>query len=277
MEQEVGIAFLARLAQEARRHDLVGVDVAPGRAGSPATRGGELVHRGLRQAGQVAWRDRRGGRGARSRPPSPGSPGGCGARALAAVEVAVRGRGAALPRRDEVAVHGDAHRAARLAPLEARRRGRCGRGLRPRPRASPASSRATTIAGTDAAAGRAITAAASRRSSMRAVGARADEHAVDRHVASAACPARGPCSAALRPCARARSASRSAPGSGTRRRPAPRPRGSLPQVTIGASASHRATTSRSKTASASRRQRLPVRERRVPAPRPAARSGRPAR
>src|SRR3712207_8758168 len=39
-------------------------------------------------------------------------------RALAPLEVAVRGAGATPPRRDPVPVHADAHRAARLAPLE---------------------------------------------------------------------------------------------------------------------------------------------------------------
>src|SRR5947209_1376082 len=38
--------------------------------------------------------------------------------ALTADEIAVRGRGAALARGDEIAVHADAHRAARLAPFE---------------------------------------------------------------------------------------------------------------------------------------------------------------
>src|SRR5215212_7661977 len=40
--------------------------------------------------------------------------------ALAALEVAVRGRGAALPRREDVGVHAEAHRAAGAAPVEAR-------------------------------------------------------------------------------------------------------------------------------------------------------------
>src|SRR5215203_5613525 len=40
--------------------------------------------------------------------------------ALAALEVAVRGRGAALLRGEAVGVHGEAHRAAGLAPVEAR-------------------------------------------------------------------------------------------------------------------------------------------------------------
>ena len=45
---------------------------------------------------------------------------GAAAAPLAALEVAVRGRGAALAGLQYVAVHGDAHRAARLAPFEAR-------------------------------------------------------------------------------------------------------------------------------------------------------------
>src|SRR3954470_7479048 len=40
---------------------------------------------------------------------------------LPALEVAVRGGGAALARRQDVGVHPEAHRAARAAPLEARR------------------------------------------------------------------------------------------------------------------------------------------------------------
>src|SRR6476620_649021 len=39
--------------------------------------------------------------------------------ALPALEVAVGGRGAALARRQLVGIHGEAHRAARLAPVEA--------------------------------------------------------------------------------------------------------------------------------------------------------------
>src|SRR5665213_1979206 len=39
--------------------------------------------------------------------------------ALPAFEVAVRGRGATLARLELVRVHGEAHRAARLAPVEA--------------------------------------------------------------------------------------------------------------------------------------------------------------
>src|SRR4051794_3472048 len=41
------------------------------------------------------------------------------AAALAAFEVAVRGRGAPLARLEDVGVHAQAHRATRLAPLEA--------------------------------------------------------------------------------------------------------------------------------------------------------------
>src|SRR5258708_11159775 len=44
---------------------------------------------------------------------------GARALALAALEIAVRGRGAALARGDPVARHADAHRAAGFAPLEA--------------------------------------------------------------------------------------------------------------------------------------------------------------
>src|SRR4051812_9271078 len=40
-------------------------------------------------------------------------------RTLAADEIAVRGRGAALARRDEVAIHADARRATGMAPFEA--------------------------------------------------------------------------------------------------------------------------------------------------------------
>src|SRR6202008_4115139 len=40
--------------------------------------------------------------------------------ALTALEVAIRGRSAALARLELVRVHGEAHRAARLAPVEAR-------------------------------------------------------------------------------------------------------------------------------------------------------------
>src|SRR5579875_500535 len=40
--------------------------------------------------------------------------------ALASDEIPVGGRGAALARLDEIAVHGDAHRAARLPPFQAR-------------------------------------------------------------------------------------------------------------------------------------------------------------
>jgi hypothetical protein len=39
---------------------------------------------------------------------------------LAAAEIAVRGRGATLARRDEIAIHADAHRATGLAPFESR-------------------------------------------------------------------------------------------------------------------------------------------------------------
>src|SRR5436305_2094751 len=43
---------------------------------------------------------------------------GAALKSLAALEIAVRGRGAALFRRQLVGVHGEAHRAARLAPFK---------------------------------------------------------------------------------------------------------------------------------------------------------------
>src|ERR1700689_4140100 len=45
---------------------------------------------------------------------------GAAAAALAALEIGVGGRGAALARLELVGVHGEAHRAAGLAPFEAR-------------------------------------------------------------------------------------------------------------------------------------------------------------
>ena len=90
------------------------------------------------------------------------------ARALAALEVAVRGRGAALARLEDVRVHAQAHRAAGAAPLEAGSS---------KTRSSPSSSAwrftcaepGTTIACTDGWTCRPRRrAAAARRSSIRA-------------------------------------------------------------------------------------------------------------
>ena len=90
------------------------------------------------------------------------------AAALAALEVAVRGRGAALARREDVGVHPEAHRAAREAPLEARVEEDAGRGLPPPPAGAPAAEPGTTSAVTRGSTFRpATTAAAARRSSMR--------------------------------------------------------------------------------------------------------------
>src|SRR6266545_4291874 len=57
--------------------------------------------------------DRRGRRHLRADEMSAAAP------SLTTLEVPVRGRGAALPRLEDVRVHAEAHRAARLAPLEA--------------------------------------------------------------------------------------------------------------------------------------------------------------
>ena len=53
------------------------------------------------------------------RPPFAATPDGCGRPALAPLEIAVRGRGAALARAELIRVHAEAHRAAGLAPFEA--------------------------------------------------------------------------------------------------------------------------------------------------------------
>ena len=147
---------------------------------------------------------------------------------------------------EDVGVHAEAHRAARVAPLEA------GVGEdRSRPSAS-ASALTRIEPGHDhrahAARRRACRArpsAAARRSAQPAVRARADEDAVDRDVpASARCRPSGPCSRAR--AARPRRAARGrAPVIG-----AIWP-GFVPQVTCGASAETSTTTSRSNVAPAS--------------------------
>src|SRR4051812_27634828 len=67
----------------------------------------------LANVGKVAL-DRRGGDHLRAHQMS------AAAGALAALEVAVRRRGGALSRTQLVGIHGEAHRASRLAPLESR-------------------------------------------------------------------------------------------------------------------------------------------------------------
>src|SRR5438132_13967909 len=63
---------------------------------------------------------RRAGPRPRRPPPWAGSSSGCDRRALAPFEIAVGGRGAALPRLESIRVHPQAHRAPGVAPLESR-------------------------------------------------------------------------------------------------------------------------------------------------------------
>ena len=122
------------------RDDLVGVDVALAQRDADAGVGGELFHgdpsavrsdwsrlveRSTRvggvdcvterpgPTGEQRAADRRGRRDERRHQV------GAAALALPALEVAVGGRGAALPRRELVRVHAQAHRAAGEAPLGA--------------------------------------------------------------------------------------------------------------------------------------------------------------
>src|SRR4051812_4341350 len=80
---------------------------------APADRGQGLDARQRPRVGDLAA-DRRRGRGERRREERPA------ALALAALEVPIRGADRVLTGRELVAVHRDAHRAARLAPLGAR-------------------------------------------------------------------------------------------------------------------------------------------------------------
>ena len=106
------------------------------------------------------------------------------ARALPALEIAVRRRRAALARLELVVVHREAHRASGLAPFEARRRGKS----RSRPSASACAftrpEPGTTIASFTLFGD--VAAARDRRRLPQVldarVGARADEHLVDADV-----------------------------------------------------------------------------------------------
>ena len=82
-----------------------------------------------------------------------------------------------------VGVHREAHRAAGVAPLEARRRGTPRAALRPRPRPSPASSPARRAPACRRGRGGPRTTAAAREVFDARVRARADEHGVDCDVA----------------------------------------------------------------------------------------------
>src|SRR6185437_9224912 len=110
--------LLARPAEITRRDDLVGVDVGLvdryGDSGEFDERfHGKLLTQHLAHVGETAGY----GGGRRHRRTDEVR---AHAAALAADEVAVRGRGDALARRAGVAVDADAHRAPRLAPVEAR-------------------------------------------------------------------------------------------------------------------------------------------------------------
>ena len=103
--------------------------VPPRPQGRPATGRRSRFVSGLRFSSQPATRPlhrpnggyRRNGRRSRPPPPSRARRDACGRRSLAALEVAIRGRGAAFAGLKPVGVHREAHRAAGLAPFEARR------------------------------------------------------------------------------------------------------------------------------------------------------------
>ena len=148
--------------QPVARDDLVGVDVAAVERHGGALHDAYGFHQSrVLRGGEVAG-DRGGG----------GDGGGdevrAAAAALAALEVAVRRRRAPFARRELVGVHGEAHRAARIAPVEAGGGEDRRADLRPRPAASPPTTRARrACARRDATCGPRTTSAAARRSSMR--------------------------------------------------------------------------------------------------------------
>ena len=182
---------------------------------------------------------------------------------LAADEVAVRGRGAALAGRHRVAVGAEAHRAAGVAPLEAGLAGTRGPAPRPRPAPSPGPSPGTTQASTLGGdlAGRATTAAALRRSSMRPLVHEPMKTRSTAHVGQRRAGRRGPCRRARAASPRAARRPAAAAGSGTRPVIGSASSGLLPQVTIGAIASASSATSRSNAASGVGWQRAPARQR----------------
>ena len=160
---------------------------------------------------------------------------GAAALALAALEVAVGRRRAALPRRQLVGVHAQAHRAAGVAPFGAEVAEDLveplGLGLQPDAGASrgrPARARRRPCAAADDLGGRA-------QVLDPAVGAGADEDRVDRDLAQRRARPSGPCTARARSAAaRAFSSAKSA-GTGTLAdSDTPWP-GLVPQVTNGSS------------------------------------------
>ena len=153
--------------QELLRDDLVGVDVGPvehRHAAVDASRSPSRRHRLGRERADVDEVPVQRGRGGHLRADEVRPP----ATALAALEVPVRRRGAALARREDVGVHAEAHRAAGEAPLEPCVEEDLVETLRLR--LPPHLRRARDDERGDARvdrAGRATIAAAARRSSMR--------------------------------------------------------------------------------------------------------------
>ena len=141
---------------------------------------------------------------------------GAAAPALPALEVAVRRRGAALARRQDVRVHAEAHRAAGVAPLEPCVQEHLVEAFLLGLRACTWPEPGTTIAVTRRRdlAGPATMAAAARRSSMREF---VHEPMKTRSMvmSSIACPGRSPMYSSARPVAMRSSGSAYESGSGT--------------------------------------------------------------
>ena len=181
--------------QKARRDDLIGVDVVDEQttaARRDRVKLATLLHHREQRRGSVtrpvtAAAAAVSGEARKVRPPLPWRP--------SKLRFEVRHR--VLPGRELVAVHGDAHRAAGLAPLGARVAEDAveplGLGLpldRLRARARPACARRRRRGGPSKHARRVPQIADAP------VGARADEHHVDLLRRASGCPASSPCSAA---------------------------------------------------------------------------------
>ena len=114
-EEELAEAGPLDPLEELLGHDLVGVDVVAVEHADLAVDSGDVVHcRLLAPGADVDEAALDGGGGGHLRGDEVGAP----AAALAPLEVAVRGRGAALAGRERVRVHAEAHRAAGDAPVE---------------------------------------------------------------------------------------------------------------------------------------------------------------
>ncbi len=170
---------------------------------------------------------------------------GAPARALAALEVAVRGRGAALARREDVRVHArgtsSSPRSRHSKParaedlVEALRLGLRLDLLRSRARPSRAPPSAT-LRPVDDRGGRAQVLDARVR-------AGADEDAVERDLGRSACPARGPCRRGRARPLRGRPGTPAPPGRARRRSTSTTMPGFVPQVTCGEIAAASTSTS----------------------------------